>query len=64
MQLLLATRKQVKPKAFLREEGGPLAVEGVCENLSFYLASLHLLDSHFAISLSRLRRQLPPGGSL
>ena len=28
MQLLLATRKRVTTQAFLREEGGPLAVEG------------------------------------
>ena len=46
-------------KAFLREEGGTRSVtEGACATLD-----LHLFF-HNALSLSRLRRQLPPGGSL
>ena len=45
-------------KASLREGGGPLAVEGACGAVR--QNSFH----RNAFSLSRLRRQLPPGGSL
>ena len=38
------TKKIIAIQAFLREEGGPLAVEGACEALTFSLASLQLLD--------------------
>ena len=45
--------------AFLREEGGTRSVtEGACATLTLY----KLYGNEF--SLSRLRRQLPPGGSL
>ena len=44
--------------ASLREGGGPLAVEGERETMGQNLFHCN------AFSLSRLRRQLPPGGSL
>ena len=46
-------------KAFLREEGGTRSVtEGARATLNFDFLCYN------AFSLSRLRRQLPPGGSL
>ena len=46
-------------KAFLREEGGTRSVtEGACATLNLCKFECN------ALSLSRLRRQLPPGGSL
>ena len=50
--------RQLLTKASLREGGGPLAVEGACGAVR--QNSFH----RNAFSLSRLRRQLPPGGSL
>ena len=45
--------------AFLREEGGTRSVtEGACETLAFNKFY------HNALSLTRLRRELPPRGSL
>ena len=50
--------RRLLTKASLREGGGPLAVEGACGAVR--QNSFH----RNAFSLSRLRRQLPPGGSL
>ena len=64
MQLLPATRKRVEQKAFLREEGGMRSVtEGACESSLFLTLTATKRRLH-ALSFSRLRRQLPPGGSL
>ena len=60
MHLLLATRQRAFLKAFLREEGGPLAVEGA--RVTFNLRGFYCN----ALSLSLLLRkiQLPPGETL
>ena len=54
MQLLLATRKRVTTHAFLREEGGPLAVEGVNKN-SLSLAYARQLPQEGALMLADAR---------
>ena len=75
-QQILATRQRVVKifallksnalfNAFLREEGGTRMRDGRSLRAPrFSLALLQLLFPSYALSLSRLRRQLPPGGSL
>ena len=76
MQKILATRQRVvKISSFLsqtlssmpsseRKVARECVTEGACATLTFSLALLQLLFPSYALSLSRLRRQLPPGGSL
>ena len=58
--------RQRFPEANEMSFGGSLrsVTEGACATLTFSLALLQLLFPSYALSLSRLRRQLPPGGSL
>ena len=51
-------------KPSLAREGGPLAVEGACETKGGALVLKYRYFFRYALSLKRLRRQLPPGGSL
>ena len=54
-----ASPRREVARAFLREEGGPLAVEGACVILN----SVEFYINAFSLSLASAR-QLPPGGSL
>ena len=54
-----------RSQAFLREEGGPFAVEGAHETFAFPPASFQLLHFGGALPLSLASsRQLSPGGNL